>query len=172
MSTERPDSGHASVEDLAPGVATSLVATAMPRTEGDSFDQILAAVEGSDCDLLIAPCPYGIDMATHREFIATGQSTEEIARAREGETVIIEDKVFGVASGGIVAAPADAHGDHAEGLGGRGAELVGEASQPAAAVAVTTSTSTPERSPPAGLSAASRKSASPSPPNTPTSSPS
>ena len=30
---------------------------------------------------LVAPCPYGIDMATHREFIATGQSTEQVAQA-------------------------------------------------------------------------------------------
>jgi amidophosphoribosyltransferase len=28
---------------------------------------------------LIAPCPYGVDMASKREFIATGRSVEEIA---------------------------------------------------------------------------------------------
>jgi amidophosphoribosyltransferase len=29
---------------------------------------------------LVAPCPYGIDMATKTEFVATGRTTEEIAR--------------------------------------------------------------------------------------------
>jgi amidophosphoribosyltransferase len=30
---------------------------------------------------LVAPCPYGIDMATHNEFVATGKSVDEIARS-------------------------------------------------------------------------------------------
>jgi amidophosphoribosyltransferase len=30
---------------------------------------------------LVAPCPYGIDMATKKEFVATGRSREEIARS-------------------------------------------------------------------------------------------
>ncbi len=33
----------------------------------------------STSPMLIAPCPYGIDMATKTEFVATGKTTEEIA---------------------------------------------------------------------------------------------
>ena len=32
------------------------------------------------CPPLVAPCPYGIDMATKKEFVATGHSVEEIRR--------------------------------------------------------------------------------------------
>jgi amidophosphoribosyltransferase len=30
---------------------------------------------------LVAPCPYGIDMATHNEFVAAGKTVEQVARA-------------------------------------------------------------------------------------------
>lgn len=49
-------------DDLAIRAAGSLGGKASPKESGDSFDQILAAVEASRCDLLIAPCPYGRDL--------------------------------------------------------------------------------------------------------------
>jgi amidophosphoribosyltransferase len=30
---------------------------------------------------LVAPCPYGIDMATHNEFVAAGKTVEQVARS-------------------------------------------------------------------------------------------
>jgi hypothetical protein len=51
-------------DDLAPQVAQSLGGQAEPKTSDDNFAQILAAVEHSKCDLLIAPCPYGRDLET------------------------------------------------------------------------------------------------------------
>jgi len=44
---------------LATGAAAAVGGTVMPRSSGNSADQILAAVEQSGCDLLILPCPYG-----------------------------------------------------------------------------------------------------------------
>ena len=43
-------------------VAAGLGGTALPRTGGESHDQILAAVEASGCDLVIVPCPFGRDL--------------------------------------------------------------------------------------------------------------
>ena len=40
-------------------VAEELRGKALPRTEGESYEQILAAIERSDCDLAIVPCPFG-----------------------------------------------------------------------------------------------------------------
>lgn len=37
---------------------------------------------------LIAPCPYGIDMASKREFIASGKSVEEIARSLDVDHLV------------------------------------------------------------------------------------
>jgi nucleotide-binding universal stress UspA family protein len=48
--------------ELAEQTAESLGGQAQPKTAGDSFEQILAAVEHSHCDLLITPCPYGRDL--------------------------------------------------------------------------------------------------------------
>jgi hypothetical protein len=48
--------------ELAVRVAESFGAQAAPKKPGDSFAQILAAVEQSACDLLITPCPYGRDL--------------------------------------------------------------------------------------------------------------
>ena len=49
-------------DDLAAQVAQSLGGQAVPKQSDDSFAQILAAVDDSKCDLLIAPCPYGRDL--------------------------------------------------------------------------------------------------------------
>ena len=49
-------------DDLAAQVAETLGARAEPKGAGDSFAQILTAVEHSACDLLITPCPYGRDL--------------------------------------------------------------------------------------------------------------
>jgi hypothetical protein len=49
---------------LSVEVADSLGGVAEPKTPGDGFEQILAAVEHSKCDLLITPCPYGRDLET------------------------------------------------------------------------------------------------------------
>lgn len=44
---------------LATGAAAAVGGIAMPRSSGNSADQILTAIEQSGCDLLILPCPYG-----------------------------------------------------------------------------------------------------------------
>lgn len=49
-------------DELAAEVAESLNADMVPKGEYESFAQILAAIEHSQCDLLIAPCPYGRDL--------------------------------------------------------------------------------------------------------------
>src|SRR5688572_23400664 len=41
---------------------------------------------------LVAPCPYGIDMATKREFIATGKTNEEIAAYLDVDGLIYLDR--------------------------------------------------------------------------------
>jgi hypothetical protein len=51
-------------DDLAAQVAESFCGGAEPKTPDDNFAQILAAVEHSKCDFLIAPCPYGRDLET------------------------------------------------------------------------------------------------------------
>ncbi len=40
-------------------VADELRARALPRTAGESYEQILAAIASSGCDLAIVPCPFG-----------------------------------------------------------------------------------------------------------------
>ena len=45
--------------DACERAAADLSATPLPRTEGESYEQILAAVDRSGCDLLITPCPFG-----------------------------------------------------------------------------------------------------------------
>ena len=45
--------------DACERAAADLSAAPMPRTEGESYEQILAAVDRSGCDLLITPCPFG-----------------------------------------------------------------------------------------------------------------
>lgn len=50
------------VEDRAVDVAASLSAEAVEKTEGESFEQVLAAVEQTGCDLVIVPCPFGRDL--------------------------------------------------------------------------------------------------------------
>ena len=49
-------------EELAEQAAESLGGQVQPKTTGDGYEQILAAVEHSQCDLLITPCPYGRDL--------------------------------------------------------------------------------------------------------------
>ena len=41
---------------------------------------------------LIAPCPYGIDMATKREFVATGKTNEEVAQMLGVDYLIYLDR--------------------------------------------------------------------------------
>jgi hypothetical protein len=48
--------------ELADRVADSIGADPAPKAPGESFAQILAAIEQSGCDLLITPCPYGRDL--------------------------------------------------------------------------------------------------------------
>jgi hypothetical protein len=48
--------------ELAVQVASQLNAQATGKGDGDSYEQILAAVEQSECDLLVVPCPYGRDL--------------------------------------------------------------------------------------------------------------
>jgi len=50
--------------EFAARIASSMDANALPKTAGDSFEQILTAVGESQCDLLITPCPYGRDLET------------------------------------------------------------------------------------------------------------
>jgi hypothetical protein len=51
--------------EFAARIASSMdEAHALPKTAGDSFEQILTAVDESKCDLLITPCPYGRDLET------------------------------------------------------------------------------------------------------------
>ena len=50
--------------ELAARTALALQTQALPKAAGDNFAQILAAVDQSQCDLLIAPCPYGRDLET------------------------------------------------------------------------------------------------------------
>lgn len=49
-------------DPLAPRIATSLGARVMPKTTGDSFEQILVAAADANCDLLVTPSPYGRDL--------------------------------------------------------------------------------------------------------------
>lgn len=48
--------------ELADRVAASLSGVVVPDTAGESFEQILAAVDHSKCDLLVSPCPFGRDL--------------------------------------------------------------------------------------------------------------
>jgi len=41
---------------------------------------------------LVAPCPYGIDMATKREFVATGRSTDEVAEKLGADHLVYLDR--------------------------------------------------------------------------------
>lgn len=41
---------------------------------------------------LIAPCPYGIDMATKTEFVAAGRTVEEVAAVLEADYVLYLDR--------------------------------------------------------------------------------
>ncbi|MFT5461819.1 MAG: amidophosphoribosyltransferase [Planctomycetota bacterium] len=41
---------------------------------------------------LVAPCPYGIDMASKTEFVATGRSTEEVAEALGADYLLYLDR--------------------------------------------------------------------------------
>jgi hypothetical protein len=49
---------------LTEQVAEELNARALPRSAGESFEQILAAIDRSQCDLLIVPSPFERDLAT------------------------------------------------------------------------------------------------------------
>ncbi len=41
---------------------------------------------------LVSPCPYGIDMATKTEFVATGRTTAEIAQVLEADYLLYLDR--------------------------------------------------------------------------------
>jgi hypothetical protein len=47
--------------EIAQQAATHFDGTVLPKGSGDSFQQILDAVEASGCDFLVVPCPYGRD---------------------------------------------------------------------------------------------------------------
>jgi hypothetical protein len=49
-------------DELTGPTAEALGGQVQPKTAGDSFEQILAAVDDSKCELLITPCPYGRDL--------------------------------------------------------------------------------------------------------------
>lgn len=48
--------------ELATQTAEELAGTALPKPQGDSFQQILDAVEASESQLIIVPCPFGRDL--------------------------------------------------------------------------------------------------------------
>jgi len=50
--------------EVAEGVAAGLEAETLPRGRGESFDQILAAIDACGCDLCVLPCPYGRDLTS------------------------------------------------------------------------------------------------------------
>jgi amidophosphoribosyltransferase len=41
---------------------------------------------------LVSPCPYGIDMATKTEFVASGRDTGEVAAALEADYLLYLDR--------------------------------------------------------------------------------
>lgn len=49
-------------DDLSHAAADTVGATALQRTGGDSFEQILQAVSASQADLMIVPSPFGRDL--------------------------------------------------------------------------------------------------------------
>ena len=52
----------ATSNQLAESVARQLDATAIDKPSGDSYDQIIEAIEQTACDFVIVPCPYGRDL--------------------------------------------------------------------------------------------------------------
>lgn len=52
----------AASDQLAATTAEALAAVLLPKATGDSYEQILAAVEQSRCDLLVVPSPFGRDL--------------------------------------------------------------------------------------------------------------
>lgn len=52
----------AATNQWATTTADSLAATPVPKATGDSYEQILASVEQSQCDLLVVPSPFGRDL--------------------------------------------------------------------------------------------------------------
>jgi amidophosphoribosyltransferase len=46
----------------------------------------------SCCPPLVAPCPYGIDMATKKEFVATGLSIEEVRKQIDADYLLYLDR--------------------------------------------------------------------------------
>ncbi|MEM9657613.1 MAG: universal stress protein [Planctomycetota bacterium] len=56
------DAREAADVDLAKESADELQAEPLDRCDGDSYDQILTAIEGSQCDLVVAPSPFGRDL--------------------------------------------------------------------------------------------------------------
>ncbi|QDT66981.1 universal stress protein [Calycomorphotria hydatis] len=53
---------HAESNDVAEGIAAGLGAGVLARSSGESYEQILAAIEKTGCDLCVVPCPYGRDL--------------------------------------------------------------------------------------------------------------
>ncbi len=50
-------------DTLMEQVAEDLNARALPKLSGENYEQILAAIDQSKCDLLIVPCPFERDFA-------------------------------------------------------------------------------------------------------------
>lgn len=53
---------HIGDNSLAERIAGSLDAHPIEKQSGDSYEQILSAIDSSGCDLVIVPCPYGRDL--------------------------------------------------------------------------------------------------------------
>ena len=78
--------------ELAARIASSMEAHALAKTTGDSFEQVLAAVDESKCDLLITPCPYS------RELDAVGPDSTgtviDVLLARSPVPILVVRKPY------------------------------------------------------------------------------
>lgn len=54
---------NVATNEFAERIAATLDADAVPKTAGENYEQVLAAIEGSRCDLLIVPSPFERDLA-------------------------------------------------------------------------------------------------------------
>lgn len=56
------DAREAASGELAQQTGAAINATVLPKASGNSFDQILNAINTTQCDLAIVPCPFGRDL--------------------------------------------------------------------------------------------------------------